>query len=222
VLGLHSGGVNATTAIAAVALYRVISLGFVVGTGWITWLRTRPPGLNEPTDGVFDDPPVSGHAGGGAGRAGPVGGHGQDQPEQFARIPVRVDESGLLGSSHHLGAFRGAVRGLVGGERAFALLVQPDPRQQPHVRGMREEVLRQTTGVGDQVTVRDAHRSVDPPDTDADDLVEEALLVTEVRVQPLLADARLLRDAVDPSTRHPVQRQLGLSRPQDVCPRLLP
>lgn len=80
VLGLHSGGVPTTTAIAAVTLHRVISLGFIVGAGWIAWLRTRRSGLDDPADDVLDDLPVSGHADGGAGRAGPVGGHGQDQP----------------------------------------------------------------------------------------------------------------------------------------------
>jgi uncharacterized membrane protein YbhN (UPF0104 family) len=38
ILGLVAGGLPASTAIAAVVLYRIISLGFIVGTGWLSWL----------------------------------------------------------------------------------------------------------------------------------------------------------------------------------------
>jgi putative heme transporter len=38
VFGLVTGGADTATAIAAVVLYRIISFGFVIGSGWITWL----------------------------------------------------------------------------------------------------------------------------------------------------------------------------------------
>jgi hypothetical protein len=41
ILGLVAGGAGTATAISAVVLYRLISFGFVVGTGWITWLVIR-------------------------------------------------------------------------------------------------------------------------------------------------------------------------------------
>lgn len=41
VLGLVAGGVATPTAIAAVVLYRLISFGFIIGIGWITWLAIR-------------------------------------------------------------------------------------------------------------------------------------------------------------------------------------
>lgn len=41
VLGLLTGGVDAPTAIATVVLYRIISFGFIIGAGWITWLIMR-------------------------------------------------------------------------------------------------------------------------------------------------------------------------------------
>ncbi|GIE33737.1 membrane protein [Actinoplanes italicus] len=37
ILGLLAGGVDTGTAIATVVLYRLISFGFVIGTGWIAW-----------------------------------------------------------------------------------------------------------------------------------------------------------------------------------------
>jgi uncharacterized membrane protein YbhN (UPF0104 family) len=45
VLGLIAGGAAAPAALAAVVLYRVITLGFIIGAGWISWLRIRtsPP-----------------------------------------------------------------------------------------------------------------------------------------------------------------------------------
>ncbi|GAA2710056.1 lysylphosphatidylglycerol synthase transmembrane domain-containing protein [Actinoplanes palleronii] len=41
ILGLAGGGVPTGTAIAAVVLYRIISFGFIIGAGWITWLVMR-------------------------------------------------------------------------------------------------------------------------------------------------------------------------------------
>lgn len=41
VLGLAAGRLPTSTAIAAVLLYRIISLGFIVGTGWAVWLVIR-------------------------------------------------------------------------------------------------------------------------------------------------------------------------------------
>jgi uncharacterized protein (TIRG00374 family) len=41
VLGLIAGGITASTAIAAVVLYRIISFGFIIGVGWISWLIMR-------------------------------------------------------------------------------------------------------------------------------------------------------------------------------------
>jgi putative heme transporter len=44
ILGLLTGGVATTAAIAAVVLYRLITFGFIIGLGWISWavLRSRP------------------------------------------------------------------------------------------------------------------------------------------------------------------------------------
>jgi uncharacterized membrane protein YbhN (UPF0104 family) len=41
ILGLLAGGVDTSTAIATVVLYRIVTFGFVIGTGWITWLVIR-------------------------------------------------------------------------------------------------------------------------------------------------------------------------------------
>ncbi|SNY55367.1 lysylphosphatidylglycerol synthase transmembrane domain-containing protein [Paractinoplanes atraurantiacus] len=41
ILGLVSGGIGTSTAIAAVVLYRIISFGFIIGMGWISWLVMR-------------------------------------------------------------------------------------------------------------------------------------------------------------------------------------
>jgi uncharacterized membrane protein YbhN (UPF0104 family) len=41
ILGLIAGGVPTSTAIAAVVLYRIISFGFIIGLGWISWLFMR-------------------------------------------------------------------------------------------------------------------------------------------------------------------------------------
>jgi uncharacterized protein (TIRG00374 family) len=41
IFGLVTGGAPTATAIAAVVLYRIISFGFIIGSGWITWLVMR-------------------------------------------------------------------------------------------------------------------------------------------------------------------------------------
>jgi uncharacterized membrane protein YbhN (UPF0104 family) len=58
VLGLVTGGVATSTAIATVVLYRIISFGFIIGVGWITWLVIRRHNRREPlaqvTQGLSD------------------------------------------------------------------------------------------------------------------------------------------------------------------------
>ena len=41
VLGLVAGGLTSASAVAAVVLYRLISFGFIIGTGWLVWLIMR-------------------------------------------------------------------------------------------------------------------------------------------------------------------------------------
>ncbi|GAA3955503.1 lysylphosphatidylglycerol synthase transmembrane domain-containing protein [Actinoplanes auranticolor] len=41
VLGLVAGGLTSASALAAVVLYRLISFGFIIGTGWLVWLIMR-------------------------------------------------------------------------------------------------------------------------------------------------------------------------------------
>jgi uncharacterized membrane protein YbhN (UPF0104 family) len=41
ILGLVAGGLTSAAAIAAVVLYRLISFGFIIGTGWVVWLVIR-------------------------------------------------------------------------------------------------------------------------------------------------------------------------------------
>jgi hypothetical protein len=41
VLGLVAGGLPSSSAVAAVVLYRLISFGFIIGTGWLVWLIMR-------------------------------------------------------------------------------------------------------------------------------------------------------------------------------------
>ncbi|GAA2608974.1 lysylphosphatidylglycerol synthase transmembrane domain-containing protein [Paractinoplanes durhamensis] len=48
VLGLLAGGVPTSTAIAAVVLYRIISFGFIIGLGWISWLVIRHRAVAAP------------------------------------------------------------------------------------------------------------------------------------------------------------------------------
>jgi uncharacterized membrane protein YbhN (UPF0104 family) len=41
ILGLVAGGLTSSSAVAAVVLYRLISFGFIIGAGWLIWLRIR-------------------------------------------------------------------------------------------------------------------------------------------------------------------------------------
>jgi uncharacterized membrane protein YbhN (UPF0104 family) len=41
ILGLVAGGLTGSTAVAVVVLYRLISFGFVIGTGWLVWFALR-------------------------------------------------------------------------------------------------------------------------------------------------------------------------------------
>ncbi|AEV85449.1 hypothetical protein ACWT_4427 [Actinoplanes sp. SE50] len=41
ILGLITGGVATPAAVAAVVLYRIVSFGFIIGLGWLSWLRLR-------------------------------------------------------------------------------------------------------------------------------------------------------------------------------------
>ncbi|MEU4235964.1 YbhN family protein [Actinoplanes sp. NPDC026619] len=53
VLGLIAGGAAAPAALATVVLYRVITLGFILGLGWLSWLRIRrrpQAPTTQPTD----------------------------------------------------------------------------------------------------------------------------------------------------------------------------
>jgi threonine/homoserine/homoserine lactone efflux protein len=43
VLGLIAGGMTTEVAIAVVVLYRVITLGFIIGVGWLSYLAIREP-----------------------------------------------------------------------------------------------------------------------------------------------------------------------------------
>lgn len=47
ILGLLADGVATPTAVATVVLYRIVSFGFIIGAGWITWLVIR----RRPTEG---------------------------------------------------------------------------------------------------------------------------------------------------------------------------
>ncbi|WP_433616523.1 lysylphosphatidylglycerol synthase transmembrane domain-containing protein [Dactylosporangium sp. CA-139114] len=56
ILGLVGGGADTPNAIATVVLYRLISFGFIIGVGWITWLAIRhrhdqPTPTNDAGDG---------------------------------------------------------------------------------------------------------------------------------------------------------------------------
>jgi uncharacterized membrane protein YbhN (UPF0104 family) len=41
ILGLIAGGLTSSYAVAAVVLYRLVSFGFIIGAGWLIWLRIR-------------------------------------------------------------------------------------------------------------------------------------------------------------------------------------
>ena len=47
VLGLVAGGLGSGAAIPAVLLYRIVSLGFIVCTGWVVWLLIRYRGRRQ-------------------------------------------------------------------------------------------------------------------------------------------------------------------------------
>jgi uncharacterized protein (TIRG00374 family) len=59
ILGLLAGGLPASTAIAAVVLYRIISLGFIVGTGWLSWLVIQHRARRAAAGPVPDEEGVS-------------------------------------------------------------------------------------------------------------------------------------------------------------------
>ncbi|GAA3389615.1 lysylphosphatidylglycerol synthase transmembrane domain-containing protein [Cryptosporangium minutisporangium] len=48
IVGLVAGGLPTSTAIAAVVLYRIISLGFIITAGWVVWLLVRRRQRREP------------------------------------------------------------------------------------------------------------------------------------------------------------------------------
>jgi len=48
IVGLMAGGLQTSTAIAAVVLYRIISLGFIISAGWVVWLLIRRRQRQEP------------------------------------------------------------------------------------------------------------------------------------------------------------------------------
>ena len=50
IVALVAGGAVSATAIAAVVLYRILSLGFIIGAGWLAWLtvRSAAEGHREP------------------------------------------------------------------------------------------------------------------------------------------------------------------------------
>jgi uncharacterized membrane protein YbhN (UPF0104 family) len=58
VLGLIAGGTATTTAVAVVLLYRIISLGFIMALGWVSWFRIRRLARAVPGSiiGDFSDP----------------------------------------------------------------------------------------------------------------------------------------------------------------------
>jgi uncharacterized membrane protein YbhN (UPF0104 family) len=59
ILGLVTGGVGTATAIAAVVLYRIVTLGFIIGAGWITWLVLRRRHDTHPTSDLGAPQPSS-------------------------------------------------------------------------------------------------------------------------------------------------------------------
>jgi len=50
ILGLVAGGLSSSSAVAAVVLYRLISLGFIISAGWLVWLmfQRRAPASRPP------------------------------------------------------------------------------------------------------------------------------------------------------------------------------
>jgi uncharacterized membrane protein YbhN (UPF0104 family) len=55
ILGLVTSGIRASSAIAVVVLYRIISLGFIIGTGWLIWLLIRSRNRASDSPAEFDD-----------------------------------------------------------------------------------------------------------------------------------------------------------------------
>ncbi|WP_211247408.1 lysylphosphatidylglycerol synthase transmembrane domain-containing protein [Cryptosporangium arvum] len=51
IVGLVAGGLVTSTAIAAVVLYRIVSLGFIITAGWIVWLLIRRRQRRDPLRG---------------------------------------------------------------------------------------------------------------------------------------------------------------------------
>jgi uncharacterized membrane protein YbhN (UPF0104 family) len=49
ILGLIAGGVDTSAAVAAVVLYRLISFGFIMAIGWLSWLRIRRSPQADPS-----------------------------------------------------------------------------------------------------------------------------------------------------------------------------
>jgi uncharacterized membrane protein YbhN (UPF0104 family) len=52
VLGLIAGGMTTEVAIAVVVLYRVITLGFIIGVGWLSYLAIREPRVSGREPGL--------------------------------------------------------------------------------------------------------------------------------------------------------------------------
>jgi hypothetical protein len=59
VLGLIAGGVTTPAALTVVVLYRIISLGFIIGGGWFSWWRLR----HHASSGQADQAPAAFGAG---------------------------------------------------------------------------------------------------------------------------------------------------------------
>ena len=56
ILGLIAGGVPTSAAVAAVVLYRLISFGFIVALGWLSWLGMRSPRRLAPVPDAVPGP----------------------------------------------------------------------------------------------------------------------------------------------------------------------
>lgn len=52
IFGLVAGGVTTGSAVAAVVLYRLLSLGLIIAAGWIVWLLVRHRQRSRPNDGT--------------------------------------------------------------------------------------------------------------------------------------------------------------------------
>jgi uncharacterized membrane protein YbhN (UPF0104 family) len=95
VLGLIAGGMTTEVAIAVVVLYRVITLGFIIGVGWLSYLAIREPRVSG------RDPSLSGGKPGRSGRVPGLAGHG---PRLSGSEPGRLAgrEPGLAGRGPRL------------------------------------------------------------------------------------------------------------------------